>query len=56
MQHAIGMAVGGWMSGAAFDYTGSYRMAFLNGLLWNLLNLSIVAFLMMRRRPTPALA
>ena len=56
MTTLFGMAVGGWMSGLVFDLTGSYRMAFLNGLVWNLLNLSIVAFLMMRRRPAPAMA
>ncbi len=56
MTTLIGMAVGGWMSGLVFDHTGSYRMAFLNGLLWNLLNLSIVVFLITRRRMTPAMA
>jgi MFS family permease len=45
----FGMAAGGWMSGLVFDVSGSYRLAFLNGLLWNLLNLGIVAFLMTRR-------
>jgi MFS family permease len=44
-----GMALGGWMSGLIFDLTGSYQAAFLNGLLWNLLNLAIAAWLMMRR-------
>jgi len=42
----FGMALGGWMSGAIFDLTGSYRAAFLNGVLWNLLNISIAAFLL----------
>jgi MFS family permease len=45
-----GMALGGWMSGFVFDLTGSYRIAFLNGLAWNLLNGTIVAWLLMRRR------
>ncbi len=44
----LGMAFGGWLSGAVFDLTGSYRAAFLNGIAWNLVNLSIVAFLLMR--------
>jgi len=44
----LGMALGGWMSGAIFDLTGSYRAAFVNGIGWNLLNLSI-AFLLLRR-------
>jgi MFS family permease len=42
----FGMALGGWMSGAIFDLTGSYRAAFVNGVLWNLLNLSIAIFLL----------
>jgi cyanate permease len=42
------MALGGWMSGLIFDLTGSYQAAFLNGLAWNLVNVSIVAWLMFR--------
>ena len=49
MATLFGMALGGWMSGYVFDLTGSYRAAFINGLLWNLLNLSIVIWLL--RRP-----
>ena len=44
----FGMALGGWMSGAIFDLTGSYRAAFLNGLLWNLVNVSIAVWLLRR--------
>lgn len=67
MATLLGMALGGWMSGAVFDLTGSYRAAFLNGIAWNLLNLAIVGFLLWRAsalglirgwpasgRPTPA--
>jgi len=50
MATLFGMALGGWMSGAVFDLTGSYRAAFVNGLLWNFLNLSIVFWLL--RRPS----
>ena len=54
MATVFGMALGGWMSGAAFDLTGSYRAAFLNGIAWNLLNVSIVLWLL--RRPRARLA
>jgi MFS family permease len=55
MASLLGMALGGWMSGAIFDLTGSYRAAFLNGLAWNLLNGGIVLWLLLRR-PSPKLA
>jgi MFS family permease len=50
MATLLGMALGGWLSGAVFDLTGSYRAAFLNGIAWNLLNLGIVSFLLWRAR------
>jgi MFS family permease len=57
MATLFGMALGGWMSGAIFDYTGSYKAAFANGALWNLLNTAIAAWLLLReprRRLAPA--
>jgi cyanate permease len=42
------MALGGWMSGAIFDFTGSYRAAFFNSIAFNMLNLSIVLCLLRR--------
>jgi cyanate permease len=42
------MALGGWMSGAIFDLTGSYRAAFINGIAWNLVNVSIATWLLRR--------
>ncbi len=48
MATLFGMALGGWMSGAIFDLTGSYRAAFLNGIAWNLVNVGVVAFLLYR--------
>lgn len=50
MATLLGMALGGWLSGAIFDWTGSYRAAFINGVLWNGLNLAIVVFLILRAR------
>lgn len=43
-----GMALGGWISGKVFDVTGSYGAAFVNGIAWNALNLSIAFFLLYR--------
>jgi MFS family permease len=54
MATLLGMALGGWMSGLIFDFTGSYRAAFLNGLAWNLVNVSIMIWLMQRSRRRPA--
>jgi MFS family permease len=56
MATVLGMALGGWMSGAIFDLTGSYRAAFVNGVLWNLVNISIAVWLLQRagRRLSPA--
>lgn len=46
----FGMALGGWMSGLVFDLTGSYHAAFINGIVWNLLNLAIASWLVLRSR------
>ena len=48
MATLFGMALGGWMSGVIFDHTGSYRVAFLNGPIWNVVNAVIVLWLMLR--------
>jgi hypothetical protein len=50
MATLFGMALGGWMSGAIFDASGSYRAAFVNGIAWNLLNVGIVLFLLVRAK------
>jgi MFS family permease len=50
MATLVGMALGGWLSGAIFDWTGSYALAFVNGVAWNILNVAIVAGLMWRAR------
>jgi MFS family permease len=55
----VGMAFGGYFSGVIYDFTSSYRMAFLNGVLWNGVNLAVVGWLFWRRStlaPKPRLA
>ncbi|WP_274424536.1 MFS transporter [Chelativorans sp. YIM 93263] len=47
-----GMAFGGWMSGWIYDLTGSYQAAFLNGIAWNLLNISVMLLILLRRPRT----
>jgi MFS family permease len=61
MATLFGMALGGWMSGALFDLTGSYRAAFVNSIAFNLLNLTLALWLLrrargaaLRTRPDPA--
>jgi hypothetical protein len=43
------------MSGKIFDLTGSYSAAFVNGIAWNLLNLAIAIYLLIRVGGLPAL-
>jgi MFS family permease len=50
MASVVGMSFGGWVSGAIFDATGSYRAAFLNGVAWNIVNMAIVLMLLLRSR------
>jgi MFS family permease len=56
MATIVGMALGGWMSGVLFDLTGAYRSAFVNGIIWNLLNLAIAVWLLGQPRRIPAMA
>jgi MFS family permease len=44
-----GMALGGWMSGAIFDATGSYQAALINGIAWNIVNMAIALWLLRRQ-------
>ena len=46
----MGMALGSWLGGYIFDLTGSYRMAFLIGVTFNIGNLAIIASLIVRTR------
>lgn len=48
MATILGMALGGWLSGAIHDLTGSYAAAFLNGIVWNAANVGIVLWLLSR--------
>jgi MFS family permease len=49
MATIVGMALGGWLSGVIFDLTGSYQAAFVNGIAFNLLNMSIAFWLLLGR-------
>jgi MFS family permease len=53
MSTIVGMALGGWLSGVIFDFTGSYKAAFLHGIAWNALNGAIGIWLLTRGRRTP---
>ena len=50
MATLFGMALGGWLSGAIFDWTGSYKAAFYNGIAWNALNIFITVMLLLRAK------
>jgi MFS family permease len=54
MVSLLGMSFGGWIGGVIFDKTGSYQVAFLNGLAWNALNIVIVLLLLLRARRASA--
>jgi MFS family permease len=56
MASVLGMSFGGWISGVIFDMTGSYQVAFLNGLAWNVLNVGVALLLLLRTRRGAAFA
>ena len=56
MSTIVGMAAGGWLSGWIFDLTGSYQAAFLHGIAWNLVNMAVALWLLLRMRATPRVA
>jgi MFS family permease len=45
----VGMAFGGYISGVIYDATSSYRMAFLNGIAWNMLNVLVIVWLVWKK-------
>ncbi|PJE36917.1 MFS transporter [Pseudooceanicola lipolyticus] len=51
MMTILGMALGGWMAGWIYEMTGSYRLAFVNGIVWNGLNIAIMVLLLLRSHP-----
>ncbi|MEH6737237.1 MAG: MFS transporter [Sulfitobacter sp.] len=50
MATIMGMALGGWMSGWIYDLSGSYTLAFVNGIVWNGANIAIILWLLSRSR------
>ena len=59
MATILGMALGGWLSGVTYDLSGSYTLAFVNGIIWNSANIAIITWLISRSRtnlsvPKPA--
>ncbi len=56
MSTILGMALGGWLSGWIYDVTGSYEAAFLNGIAWNLMNITIMVMLLTKTRLGKAVA
>ncbi|MCV6587218.1 MAG: MFS transporter [Marinibacterium sp.] len=51
MMTILGMALGGWMTGWIYDLSGSYQLAFVNGIVWNGMNIAIIVTLLARSRP-----
>ena len=56
MATILGMALGGWMSGWIYDVSGSYFLAFVNGIVWNFLNVGIMLLILLRTRPRAPVA
>ncbi len=52
MATIVGMALGGWMSGWIYDVSGSYTLAFVNGIAFNLLNIVVRVVILLRTRPS----
>jgi MFS family permease len=50
MSTATGMAIGGWLAGALYDYFGYYAPAFAAGVAFNVANFIVIATLVLRRR------
>lgn len=46
----LGMALGGWLPGKVYDLSGSYFLAFVVSIGWNVLNLAIAVFLLFQSK------
>jgi hypothetical protein len=46
----IGMALGGYVGGVIYDLTATYALAFITGIGFNLVNLVLVGYLLLRQR------
>lgn len=54
MSTIVGMALGGWVSGLIYDLSGSYQLAFWNGIVWNLGNIGIITYIFLSAREKAA--
>jgi len=52
----FGMAFGGYVSGYIYDLSHNYGLAFMNGLVWNGINLVIVGWLFWKQGQSQRLA
>jgi hypothetical protein len=52
----VGTSLGSWLSGEVLDLLGSLRAAFVNGVVWRLVNPSVVVWLLRRGRPSAVAA
>lgn len=50
MATIAGMALGGWLTGFIYDLSGSYQLAFVNGIAWNFVNMAIIGLIYFRSR------
>jgi MFS family permease len=50
MSTIVGMALGGWVSGVIYDLSGSYQLAFWNGIIWNLGNIGVITYIFVSAR------
>jgi MFS family permease len=54
LSSGVGMAAGGWLAGAIYDYAGFYAAGFAAGIAFNLANTLVIAFLVFRQSCLPS--